>query len=134
MENWESSQKEYASQRSATHRVFPRQLCARPACGMLSSVKAMLAKGAQRWPAQATVHAQTWPVFSDFELFPLIFLFFLDRHSYCLVCQEPLAFLHHSFDSELHLSVFQAPSPAENGLSGLLESKFLISSNDSESL
>lgn len=77
-----------------------------------------------------------WPMFSGgvSRFWPIPTHFFVDKHSYCLVSQKSLAFLCHSSDAVLHLSVFQAPSPAENGLSGLLESKFLESSNDSETL
>lgn len=72
-------------------------------------------------------------MYPDFDQFTFFILFCVDRHLYYLVCQKSFVFFHHSSDAVLYLCVFQAPSPAENGLSGLLVGKFLQSSNDSES-
>lgn len=102
---------------------------------MLYLVKAVLWKGTKSWPAWTTAQAQIWHLFAGDASW-----FWPSHIHYFVLCGQTLllfglskVFLLHSSDAMLYLSMFQAPSPAENGLSGLLEGKFLESLNDSES-
>lgn len=141
MGNWESAEKPCASQRSLTLRIgyFPETVACLTYFWHAVRSEGCPLKGNTKLASTDTRHAQMWTMFSGGIILVLtcshlIFLFCVDKHSHFLVCQKPLAFLHHSCDAVLHLAMFQAPSPAENGLSGLLESKFLEPLTCSESL